>query len=154
MPEWTPEQKKAIESRNGTVLVSAAAGSGKTAVLVERVIRRLTDKEKPCSADKLLIVTFTRAATRQMRERIFKAISDELRKNPDDEHLKRQLIMLPFAKISTIDSFCNDLVKENFHELELSPDYKMIEGAQLKIIETEAINRTLDELYKENSEEF
>ncbi len=154
MPEWTPEQKKAIDSRNGTVLVSAAAGSGKTAVLVERVVRRLTDKEKPCSAAQLLIVTFTRAATRQMKERIFKAISDELRKNPDDEHLKRQLIMLPFAKISTIDSFCNDLVKENFHELDLSPDYKMLEGAQLKITEADALNKTLDELYKENSTEF
>ncbi len=154
MPEWTPEQKKAIDSRNGTVLVSAAAGSGKTAVLVERVIRRLTDKDKPCSADKLLIVTFTRAATSQMKERIFKAVSDELRKNPDDEHLKRQLVMLPFAKISTIDSFCNDMVKENFHELELPPDYKLIEGAQLKITQTDALNKTLDEFYKENSEEF
>lgn len=154
MPEWTPEQKKAIDSRKGTVLVSAAAGSGKTAVLVERVIRRLTDRENPCSADKLLIVTFTRAATQQMRERIFKAISDELRKNPSDEHLKRQLMMLPFAKISTIDSFCNDLVKANFHELELSPDYKMLEGAQLKITEAEAVNKTLDEFYMENSYEF
>lgn len=154
MPEWTPEQKKAIDSRNGTILVSAAAGSGKTAVLVERVIRRLTDKEKPCSADNLLIVTFTRAATQQMKERIFKAISEELRKNPTDEHLKRQLMMLPFAKISTIDSFCNDIVKSNFHELEISPDYKLIEGAQLKILQAEAASRTLDEFYKENSEEF
>lgn len=154
MPEWTPEQKKAIESRKGTVLVSAAAGSGKTAVLVERVIRRLTDRENPCTADRLLIVTFTRAATQQMRERINQAISDELRKNPDDEHLKRQLIMLPFAKISTIDSFCNEIVKENFHELDLAPDYKMLEGAQLKITQAEAMNRTLDEYYKENSSEF
>ncbi|MBR5262644.1 MAG: helicase-exonuclease AddAB subunit AddA [Clostridia bacterium] len=154
MPEWTPEQKKAIESRKGTVLVSAAAGSGKTAVLVERVIRRLTDTENPCTADRLLIVTFTRAATQQMRERISQAINDELRKNPSDEHLKRQLIMLPFARISTIDSFCNDIVKENFHALELSPDYKMLEGAQLKLVQAEAMNRTLDEFYKENSDEF
>ncbi|MBP3441596.1 MAG: helicase-exonuclease AddAB subunit AddA [Clostridia bacterium] len=154
MPEWTPEQKKAIDSRKGTILVSAAAGSGKTAVLVERVIRRLTDRENPCSADRLLIVTFTRAATQQMRERIFKAISDELRKNPSDEHLKRQLMMLPFAKISTIDSFCNDLVKANFHELELLPDYRMLEGAQLKITEAEAVSRTLDEFYSENTYEF
>lgn len=154
MPEWTREQKNAIDSRDGTVLVSAAAGSGKTAVLVERVIRRLTDKEKPCTADRLLIVTFTRAATQQMRERISQAIGEELRKNPADEHLKRQLIMLPFAKISTIDSFCNDIVKENFHELDLSPDYKMLEGAQLKLVEAEAMNRTLDEYYKENSDEF
>ena len=154
MPEWTPEQKKAIDSRNGTVLVSAAAGSGKTAVLVERVLRRLMDSENPCSADRLLIVTFTRAATQQMRERIFKAISDELRKNPSDEHLKRQLMMLPFAKISTIDSFCNDIVKDNFHKLDLSPDYKMLEGAQLKILESDAVSKTLDEFYKEDSYEF
>ncbi|MBR3836069.1 MAG: helicase-exonuclease AddAB subunit AddA [Clostridia bacterium] len=154
MPEWTAEQKKAIDSRNGTVLVSAAAGSGKTAVLVERVIRRLMDREKPCTADRLLIVTFTRAATQQMRERISQAINDELRKNPDDEHLKRQLIMLPFAKISTIDSFCNDIVKENFHDLDLSPDYKMLESAQLKLTEAEAMSRTLDEYYKEGSEAF
>ncbi|MBQ5591351.1 MAG: helicase-exonuclease AddAB subunit AddA [Clostridia bacterium] len=154
MPEWTQEQQKAIDSRNGTVLVSAAAGSGKTAVLVERVIRRLMDKEKPCTADRLLIVTFTRAATQQMRERISQAINEELRKNPSDEHLKRQLVMLPFAKISTIDSFCNDIVKENFHELDISPDYKMLEGAQLKLVEAEAMSRTLDGFYKENSEEF
>lgn len=154
MPEWTPEQKKAIDSRNGTILVSAAAGSGKTAVLVERVIRRLMDKEKPCTADKLLIVTFTRAATQQMRERIFKAISDELRKNPSDEHLKRQLMLLPFAKISTIDSFCNDIVRSNFHELEISPDYKLIEGVQLELLKNDAVNKTLDEFYAENSPEF
>lgn len=154
MPEWTSEQLKAIDSRDGTVLVSAAAGSGKTAVLVERVIRRLMDKEKPCSADKLLIVTFTRAATQQMRERIFQAISEKLRDNPDDAHLKRQLVMLPFANISTIDSFCGDIVRENFHNIDIAPDYKMLEGAQLKLVEADAISRTLDELYKENSDEF
>ncbi|MCQ2486045.1 MAG: helicase-exonuclease AddAB subunit AddA [Clostridia bacterium] len=154
MPEWTSEQLKAIDSRDGTVLVSAAAGSGKTAVLVERVIRRLMDKNKPCSADRLLIVTFTRAATQQMRERIFQAISDKLRDNPDDAHLKRQLVMLPFANISTIDSFCGDIVRENFHDIDIAPDYKMLEGAQLKLVEADAISRTLDELYKENSDEF
>ena len=154
MPEWTKEQLKAIDSRDGTVLVSAAAGSGKTAVLVERVIRRLMDKEKPCSADRLLIVTFTRAATQQMRERIYQAISEKLKENPDDAHLKRQLIMLPFAKISTIDSFCNDIVRENFHSIDLAPDYKLLEGAQLKLVEADAMSRTLNELYKENSEQF
>ncbi len=154
MPEWTPEQKKAIDSRDGTILVSAAAGSGKTAVLVERVLRRLTDREKPCSADKLLIMTFTREATKQMKERIFKAVSEELRKNPEDEHLKKQLIMLPFARISTIDSFCNDIVKANFHALDMSPDYKLLDSAQLKILENDALVRTLEEFYKEDSYEF
>ncbi len=154
MPDWTNEQLKAIDSRDGTVLVSAAAGSGKTAVLVERVIRRLMNKEKPCSADRLLIVTFTRAATQQMRDRIFQAISEKLKENPDDAHLKHQLIMLPFAKISTIDSFCADIVRENFHDIDIAPDYRMLEGAQLKLVESDAIARTLDELYKENSGEF
>lgn len=154
MPNWTDEQLKAIDSRDGTVLVSAAAGSGKTAVLVERVIRRLMNKEKPCSADRLLIVTFTRAATQQMRDRIFQAISEKLKENPDDAHLKRQLVMLPFAKISTIDSFCGDIVRENFHSLDIAPDYKMLEGAQLKLVEADAVSRTLDELYRENSDEF
>ena len=154
MPDWTNEQLKAIDSRDGTVLVSAAAGSGKTAVLVERVIRRLMDKDRPCSADRLLIVTFTRAATQQMRERIYQAISEKLKENPDDAHLKRQLIMLPFAKISTIDSFCNDIVRENFHNIDLTPDYKLLEGAQLKLVEADAMSRTLDELYRENSEQF
>lgn len=154
MPEWTPEQKKAIDSRDGTVLVSAAAGSGKTAVLVERVVQRLMDREKPCSADRLLIVTFTRAATQQMRERIFRVISEKLKENPDDSHLKRQLVMLPFAKISTIDSFCNDIVRENFHDADLTPDYRLLEGAQLKLLEADAVSKTLDELYRENSEEF
>lgn len=154
MPEWTEEQKKAIDSRDGTILVSAAAGSGKTAVLVERVIRRLMDKEKPCSAEKLLIVTFTRAATSQMKERIFSAISDKLRENPDDDNLKHQLVMLPFANISTIDSFCGDIVRENFHSVDLTPDYRLLEGAELKLVEADAVSRTLDELYKENSPEF
>lgn len=154
MPEWTPEQKKAIESRNGTILVSAAAGSGKTAVLVERVIERLKDEENPCTADRLLIVTFTRAATQQMRERIYEALSKELAKNPDSAHLRRQLTLLNFANISTIDSFCNDIVRENFHDVELTPDYKLLEGAQLKIIQSDVMTKLMNELYKENSEEF
>lgn len=154
MPKWTPEQLKAIESRDGTVLVSAAAGSGKTAVLVERVIRRLTDPKKPCSADRLLIVTFTKAATQQMREKIFQAISDKIAENPNDAHLKRQLVMLPFAHISTIDSFCNEIVRDNFHDIDLAPDYKLLEGAQLRLLESDAVARTLDELYAEDSEEF
>ena len=111
MPEWTKEQKKAIDSRDGSILVSAAAGSGKTAVLVQRVIERLKDENKPCSADRLLIVTFTRAATAQMKDRIYQALTAEIEKAPDNVHLKKQAVMLPFANISTIDSFCNDIVR-------------------------------------------
>ncbi|MBP9989745.1 MAG: helicase-exonuclease AddAB subunit AddA [Ruminococcus sp.] len=154
MPEWTTEQKNAIDSRNGTILVSAAAGSGKTAVLVERVIQRLKDEKNPCSADSLLIVTFTRAATQQMKERIYETLSNELAKQPDNAHLRRQLTMLPFAHISTIDSFCNDIVRENFHEIDLTPDYRLLEGAQLKILQSDVMSKLMGELYKENSDEF
>lgn len=154
MPEWTKEQKNAIDSRNGSILVSAAAGSGKTAVLVQRVIERLKDENKPCSADKLLIVTFTRAATAQMKERIYRALSDEIAKNPENEHLKRQLLLLPFAKISTIDSFCNDIVRENFHEIDIAPDYGILDNSQLVLMRDDTASRVLDELYRENSPEF
>ncbi|MEG1614982.1 MAG: UvrD-helicase domain-containing protein, partial [Oscillospiraceae bacterium] len=97
--QWTNDQRNAIESLGGTVLVSAAAGSGKTAVLVERVVKRLTDTSNPCDADKLLIVTFTRAATSEMRERIGVALSQKLKSDPTNTHLLRQQMLLPNASI-------------------------------------------------------
>lgn len=154
MPEWTREQKKAIDSRGGTILVSAAAGSGKTAVLVERIIKRLMDTDNPCSADRLLIVTFTRAATQQMKDRIFRALSDEIRKNPSDEHLKKQAVMLPFANISTIDGFCNDIVRENFQDIDIAPDYGILDSSQLSLMQADAVSQVMDEMYKENSPDF
>ena len=93
--KWTPDQQKAIDARKGTLLVSAAAGSGKTAVLVERVIKRLCDSENPCGVENLLIVTFTKAAAAQMKEKISAAISKQIAANPDDRHLRRQQLMLP-----------------------------------------------------------
>lgn len=154
MPEWTKEQKKAIDSRDGSILVSAAAGSGKTAVLVQRVIERLKNEDKPCSADRLLIVTFTRAATAQMKDRIYRALLSEIEKNPDNDHLKKQAVMLPFANISTIDSFCNDIVRENFHDLDIAPDYGILDNSQLALMCDDAASRVMDELYRENSPDF
>ena len=119
---WTDDQKKAIDGRKGTILVSAAAGSGKTAVLVERVIRRICDSENPCGVENLLIVTFTKAAAAQMKEKIEAAISKKIAENPSDKRLRRQQLMLPCANICTIDSFCINLVRENFHALGISPD--------------------------------
>ena len=113
--EPTKMQEKAIETR-GNVLVSAAAGSGKTAVLVERVAKLLTDKENPISADKLLIVTFTNAAAAEMRSRIEKRIYAEILEHPDDERLQEQKYLLQNADICTIDSFCIRLVRENFEK--------------------------------------
>ena len=124
----TDMQKKAIETR-GNVLVSAAAGSGKTAVLVERVINMLTDKTSPVSADRLLIVTFTNAAAAEMRNRIEKRIYEEMQKNPDDVLLQRQKYLLQNADICTIDSFCIKLVRENFEKCGIEPDFKISDGS-------------------------
>ena len=147
---WTTDQRHAIECCKGSVLVSAAAGSGKTAVLVERVIRRLTDKDNPCSAEDLLIVTFTRAATAQMREKIGAAILKRLSEDPTDRHLRRQYMLLPFAKICTIDSFCNDLVRENFHALGISPDYSLLDNETAVIMKNDVCEAMLERAYEED----
>lgn len=149
---WTTDQRHAIECRKGSVLVSAAAGSGKTAVLVERVIRRLTDKDNPCSTEDLLIVTFTRAATAQMREKIGAAILKRLSEDPTDRHLRRQYMLLPFAKICTIDSFCNDLVRENFHALGISPDYSLLDNETAVIMKNDVCEAMLERAYEEDSD--
>lgn len=150
--DWTTDQQHAIECCKGSVLVSAAAGSGKTTVLVERVIRRLTDEDNPCSAEDLLIVTFTRAATAQMREKIGAAILKRLSEDPTDRHLRRQYMLLPFAKICTIDSFCNDLVRENFHALGISPDYSLLDNETAVIMKNDVCEAMLERAYEENSD--
>lgn len=150
--KWTTDQQHAIECRKGSVLVSAAAGSGKTTVLVERVIRRLTDEDNPCSAEDLLIVTFTRAATAQMREKIGAAILKRLSEDPTDRHLRRQYMLLPFAKICTIDSFCNDLVRENFHALSISPDYSLLDNETAVIMKNDVCEAMLERAYEEDSD--
>ncbi len=151
---WTPDQEKAIEARGGTLIVSAAAGSGKTAVLVERCIRRLLDETHPCNADELLIVTFTRAATAEMRTRLSKAISDKLLEDPDNEHLQTQQMLLPSAHICTIDSFCGNLVRENFEQLGISPDFRMLDETEEKVLQQNAMDQVLEELYTEQDPAF
>ncbi len=140
----TAKQKKAIMTR-GNILVSAAAGSGKTAVLVERVINMLTDKTSPVSADRLLIVTFTNAAAAEMRSRIEKRIYEEIQKNPDDVSLQRQKYLLQNADICTIDSFCIKLVRENFEKCGIEPDFKISDGSQ----QTDTCNRVMSNLIAE-----
>ncbi|MBR2417706.1 MAG: helicase-exonuclease AddAB subunit AddA [Clostridia bacterium] len=152
--KWTVEQENAIKARKGSVLVSAAAGSGKTAVLTQRVIERITDRENPTSVDRLLIVTFTRAAAQEMRERISDRVSALLKENPGDINLINQQMLLPGAKITTIDSFCMNLVKENFQLLGNSPDFRMAEESELKIIKAAAMDEAVEEMYSEGSESF
>ncbi len=152
--EWTNDQKKAIDGRKGTLLVSAAAGSGKTAVLVERVIRRICDPENPCGVENLLIVTFTKAAAAQMKEKIEAAISKKIAENPSDKRLRRQQLMLPCANICTIDSFCINLVRENFHALGIAPDFGLLDESRLDILKAQAVNTVVGNLYKNPTENF
>ena len=152
--KWTPDQQKAIEARKGTLLVSAAAGSGKTAVLVERVIQRICDAENPCGVENLLIVTFTNAAAAQMKEKIAAAISKKIALNPSDKRLRRQQLMLPCANICTIDSFCINLVREHFHTLGISPDFTLIDDGELDILKGRAVNTVIEGLYQKSEPEF
>lgn len=151
---WTEAQKDAINAKGGNVLVSAAAGSGKTAVLVERVTRRIVDRENPVRADRFLIVTFTRAAAGEMRERIDAAINALIAKNPADSWLINQKMLLSSAKICTIDSFCSSLVRENFSELDLAPDFKTADEGELSVLSLEAADMTMEELYNRKDKSF
>ncbi len=150
---WTDAQKQAITARDGTVLVSAAAGSGKTAVLVERVIERITDSNNPVDIEKLLIVTFTKAAAAEMKERISKRLSEMITAEPKNQYLKRQKMYLPNAQISTMDSFCSRLVKENFDKLDIAPDYIMLSDIEHDMLKSEVVSDVLEELYSMPAEE-
>ena len=145
---WTPAQREAIDSLGGTVLVSAAAGSGKTAVLVERIINRITNPENPSSVDRLLVVTFTKAAAAEMKNRLCEAISALLEKDPSNVFLKKQKLCLSEANICTMDSFCARIVKENFDALPISPDFTMLSENENKILLSEAADEILSEIYE------
>lgn len=151
---WTADQQKAIDGRKGTLLVSAAAGSGKTAVLVERVIRHICDGENPCGVENLLIVTFTNAAAAQMKEKISAAIGKKIALNPDDKRLRRQQLMLPCANICTIDSFCINLVRENFHALGIAPDFGLLDEGKLTILRNKAVTAVVENLHEEGGQQF
>ncbi len=149
----TPQQKSAVE-KNGNILVAAAAGSGKTAVLVERVIDRLCSKDNFVPADRLLIVTFTNAAAAEMRGRIEKRLDEECLKHPEDTALLLQKHLLATAKICTIDSFCIDFVRENFDKLGISPDFTISEGSVLRSINERVLSELLDEYFNAENEAF
>lgn len=152
MPEWTPEQKNAIEARGGTVLVSAAAGSGKTAVLVERVVERICDESDPCDINEMLIVTFTRMAAGEMRERIAAALARRLAADPSNRRLARQQVLIDQASIGTIDSFCGSIVRENFHALGIPSDFGTLDEADAAQLKHAACGQALEELYARQPE--
>ena len=152
--KWTPAQKSAIDTRDCNVLVSAAAGSGKTAVLVERIISMITDPDKNIDIDRLVVVTFTKAAAAQMKDKIRKALDSMLDENPGDMNLLRQITLLNNAQITTIDSFCLWIIRNHFPEVNLDPGFRIMDEGEKKLIENDVLEDVLEEFYVEADEEF
>ena len=148
---WTDSQQDAIDARAGTLLVAAAAGSGKTAVLVQRAVERLTDPERPTPADRLLVVTFTKAAAAEMRARLEKALFQLQLERPGDASLRRQSLLLGQAHIGTVDSFCAETVREFFHLLDLSPDFRILSDKQEEEMTAQAVSEALGEAFEQGT---
>ncbi len=151
---WTYNQQLAINARRGSLLVSAAAGSGKTAVLVERVTRMVTDSKSPVPIERLLIVTYTKAAAAELKERISKTLNVLIGDDPTNSWYRRQLVFLPRANISTVDSFCGEVVREFFQKLNISRDYRIADNSELSVFKEEAMQKTLEEFYAKKSTGF
>ncbi len=151
---FTSDQQRVIDTRDCNILVSAAAGSGKTAVLVERIIQMITDDSHPVDIDRLLIVTFTSAAAAQMRERISRAVSQKLEENPENEHLQRQASLIHNAQITTIDSFCLFVIRNNFNEIGLDPAFRVADESEVKMLEADVMAKLLEDAHTEPSERF
>ncbi|MDM5316856.1 helicase-exonuclease AddAB subunit AddA [Fictibacillus sp. b24] len=147
---WTDEQWQAIQARGENVLVAAAAGSGKTAVLVERIITMI--REKTADVDRLLIVTFTNAAAAEMRKRIGEAIDKELSQNPSSLHLRRQLNLINKASISTLHSFCIEVLRKHYYETDLDPGFRVAEETEAELIRQEVIEDLFEEEYSKGEE--
>jgi ATP-dependent helicase/nuclease subunit A len=145
--KWTNDQLEAITESGCNLLVSAAAGAGKTAVLVERIIRKITDHENPVDIDKLLIVTFTNAAAAEMRERIGDSIVKKLDSHPDSSRLKRQIALLHKASITTIHSFCLDVIKRYYHLIDIDPDFRIADSNESALMKTEIIEELFEKKY-------
>lgn len=154
---WTTEQKQVITARNHALLVSAAAGAGKTAVLTERILSLVCGDlpgTEPVDIDRLLVVTFTRAAAAEMRERISDKLHARLEAEPDNVHLQRQTTLLHHAQICTIDSFCTYLLRTFFYEIDLDPGFRIAEAGEMQLLRKEIVQALLEERYEQGSEEF
>lgn len=150
--KWTNEQLQAIQEKNSNILVAAAAGSGKTAVLVERIIHKIIDEQM--DIDKILVVTFTNAAASEMRERILEAIYKKLEENPENVHLQRQIILLNKASICTIHSFCLDVIHNHFYEIDLPSNFKIADTAEIDLLIQEVLDDLFEQKYTENDKNF
>ena len=152
--KFTPEQQKVIDLQGCNILVSAAAGSGKTAVLTERIVKKVCDETRPVDIDRLLIVTFTNAAAAEMRERIAAGISAKLEEHPDSEHIQRQATLIHNAQITTIDSFCLFLLKNHFNEIGLDPAFRIADEGEIKLMQQDVLKEMLEDAYASGDEAF
>ncbi|HHX11554.1 MAG TPA: UvrD-helicase domain-containing protein [Clostridiales bacterium] len=151
---WTKAQQKVIDTRNKDLLVSAAAGSGKTAVLVERIISMISEGDKPIDIDRLLVVTFTNAAAAEMRDRIGIAIEKKLLQEPDNAHLQKQVSLLQSAHITTIHSFCLNVIRNYFHRIDLDPSFKIAEESEITLMKSDVVSHVLEAWYEEERPDF
>lgn len=152
--KFTDDQQKVIDLRGRNILVSAAAGSGKTAVLVERIITRLTKDPNPINVDELLVVTFTEAAASEMKERIRAAIEKALEEHPENEHLQRQATLIHHAQVTTIHSFCLSVIREYFHVIDLNPGFRIGEDGEMKLLKKDTVEQVLEDAFAEAKAEF
>lgn len=152
--KWTEKQQQVIDARNRNLLVSAAAGSGKTAVLVERIIQLISEGEHPLDLDQLLVMTFTNAAAAEMRERIAAAIEKKLMEQPENRHLQVQAALVPHAQITTIDSFCLNLIRNHFNQLDIDPGFRIGDEGELLLLRTDVMEGLLEEYYQKDDPEF
>ena len=151
---WTSKQQEVIDSRNRNLLVSAAAGSGKTAVLVERIIQMISEGDRPLDIDQLLVMTFTNAAAAEMRERIGAAVEQKLKERPEDEHLWLQAALIPQAQITTIDSFCLNIIRSHYNSLDIDPAFRIGDEGELSLLRGDCMGEMLENCYDEADEEF
>ena len=148
---WTNSQLDAINTRDRTLLVSAAAGSGKTATLTERIISSVLDEKNPINIEDMLIVTYTRAAVGELRERIADAVKKAIKERPNDERLEKQLHMLPSAKISTIDAFCAEILRANAERVGINPSFRVPDSAEAQLIGENILAGLLEAIYEGNA---
>ena len=154
MPEvkWTKEQKQAIEEKGSNILVAAAAGSGKTAVLVERIIHKIIDEKM--DINKMLVVTFTNAAASEMRERILDAIYKKLEQEPQNVHLQRQITLLNKASICTIHAFCLEVIHNYFYEIEMPSNFRIADTAEIALLKQDTLDDLFEKKYEQNDAKF
>ena len=152
--DLTPEQRQIVDARHTSLLVSAAAGSGKTAVLVERIVSLVCDEKEPVDIDRILVVTFTQAAAAEMKERVLKRINEKLEEDPENEHLQRQVTLVHQALITTIDSFCLDVVRNHFQEVGIEPDFRVADEGEVKLIKRDVLSKLLEKAYENEDPGF